>query len=313
MNQFCPNPQNDCVDPANPVTNFSSEVPDQEIFIGRSYSKDPPPLGGIWFASSCVGRIQSTVSQQDADDRAAQAAVTCLPYVTPVENPDRDPGEPPFIYVPVQTYTNDEQTCDFTCVDGSVYTYTIPAGTVTAFSLAAANAQAASLACNRNIDTRICIGELSAATVCLGDFYDETVTFTLMNPPSIVTIVSGSLPPGVTLSYDDTSFTLTGTVGATGANTFTVQVEDFDGNFMQKTFTIQVATIANTTLADGTIGVAYSETLVYNGSVNGNVHWAVTAGALPAGLSLNTLTGVISGTPTTQASYTFTVTMTDGF
>ena len=40
--------------------------------------------------------------------------------------------------------------------------------------------------------------------------------------------------------------------------------------------------------------------------------YAVTSGALPAGLTLNTSTGVISGNPTTAGVFTFTVTATNG-
>ncbi len=39
--------------------------------------------------------------------------------------------------------------------------------------------------------------------------------------------------------------------------------------------------------------------------------YAVTAGALPTGLSLNFFTGAITGTPTTGGTYPFTVTATD--
>ena len=37
----------------------------------------------------------------------------------------------------------------------------------------------------------------------------------------------------------------------------------------------------------------------------------MTAGSLPTGLSFNTVTGLISGTPTAVGTYTFTVTATD--
>jgi hypothetical protein len=40
--------------------------------------------------------------------------------------------------------------------------------------------------------------------------------------------------------------------------------------------------------------------------------WAVTAGALPAGLTLDPSTGVISGTPTGSGPYSFTITVSDG-
>lgn len=70
---------------------------------------------------------------------------------------------------------------------------------------------------------------------------------------------------------------------------------------------MSVSTVA---IPEGTVGDAFSTTLaVANGS--GSVTWAVSSGALPAGLSLNASTGVISGTPTTAAFSAFVVAATD--
>lgn len=63
-------------------------------------------------------------------------------------------------------------------------------------------------------------------------------------------------------------------------------------------------------LPGGAPGTAYSQTLAANGGT-GPYTYAVTAGSLPAGLSLNSSTGVISGTPTGTGTATFTVTATD--
>lgn len=62
-------------------------------------------------------------------------------------------------------------------------------------------------------------------------------------------------------------------------------------------------------LGGGTVGVAYSETIT---SVPGQppITYVVTSGSLPAGLSLAS-GGVISGTPTTVGTSSFTVTATD--
>lgn len=68
--------------------------------------------------------------------------------------------------------------------------------------------------------------------------------------------------------------------------------------------------VSTTTLPNGTIGVAYSQTLAATGGTSPYT-WAVTVGTLPAGLTLAGATGVISGTPTTAATSTFTVTVTD--
>ncbi len=54
-----------------------------------------------------------------------------------------------------------------------------------------------------------------------------------------------------------------------------------------------------------TVGTLYSnEFTVTNGA---HVTWAVTAGSLPPGLSLNPATGTLAGTPTRPGGYHFTV------
>jgi hypothetical protein len=53
---------------------------------------------------------------------------------------------------------------------------------------------------------------------------------------------------------------------------------------------------------------AYSQPI--NVTPAANYSFAVTAGVLPAGLSLNSTTGVISGTPTKGGQYSFTITAT---
>jgi hypothetical protein len=59
------------------------------------------------------------------------------------------------------------------------------------------------------------------------------------------------------------------------------------------------------TLPGGTVGVAYSQTMAGSGGT-APFTFAVTAGTLPAGLTL-TSAGVLSGTPTTAGASTFTI------
>jgi CSLREA domain-containing protein len=70
-----------------------------------------------------------------------------------------------------------------------------------------------------------------------------------------------------------------------------------------------VIVISPTTLPDATAGVNYSQSLAASGGI-GPYTYAVTAGSLPSGFSLSS-DGVLSGSNTTAATYTFTVTATD--
>jgi hypothetical protein len=67
---------------------------------------------------------------------------------------------------------------------------------------------------------------------------------------------------------------------------------------------------ASTPPATATVGAAYSYTFAASG--NPAPTFRVNSGALPAGLSLNTTTGVLSGTPTAAGPATFTVAATNG-
>ncbi len=73
--------------------------------------------------------------------------------------------------------------------------------------------------------------------------------------------------------------------------------------------TVKIApTITTESLPDGEVGTAYSQTLVATGDTP--ITWTVS-GTLPAGLSLDAATGIISGTPTAEEAPTFTVTATN--
>jgi hypothetical protein len=69
-------------------------------------------------------------------------------------------------------------------------------------------------------------------------------------------------------------------------------------------------TIATSTLPNGTVGTAYSQTVAASGGT-GVYAFSLGGGTLPAGLGINA-TGIISGTPTAAGTSSFTVTVSDG-
>ncbi len=68
--------------------------------------------------------------------------------------------------------------------------------------------------------------------------------------------------------------------------------------------------VTTNSLPAGAVNSAYSVTLKAAGGLSPYT-WAVTTGSLPAGLSLNSSTGTISGTPTAAGAPSFTITVTD--
>ena len=77
-------------------------------------------------------------------------------------------------------------------------------------------------------------------------------------------------------------------------------------NAASETYTMNIVT---TTLPNGTVGVAYSDTIEARGGVT-PYHFTLQGGQLPAGLTL-TNSGILSGTPTAVQVDTFTIRCTD--
>jgi len=78
------------------------------------------------------------------------------------------------------------------------------------------------------------------------------------------------------------------------------------------TLTVQLAplSIGTVSLPGGMQFLPYSSAVAATGGL-APYSWAITAGALPAGLSLNAATGAISGTPTVLGSFSFTIRASD--
>jgi prepilin-type N-terminal cleavage/methylation domain-containing protein len=144
--------------------------------------------------------------------------------------------------------------------------------------------------------------------------YSQTLAATGGVTPYTWSISSGSLPNG--LSLNSSTGAITGTPTTAGTYSFTVKVTDSASptpGTATKALSITVntaVTITTTSLPNGTHGVAYSQTLAATGGVTPYT-WSISSGSLPNGLSLNSSTGAITGTPTTAGTYSFTVKVTD--
>jgi hypothetical protein len=72
-----------------------------------------------------------------------------------------------------------------------------------------------------------------------------------------------------------------------------------------------IAVTSRATAPDGATSNAYDWTVLGAGG-SGAYTWSVTSGALPTGLSINSGTGEITGTPTVANNYTATIQVSDG-
>jgi hypothetical protein len=72
----------------------------------------------------------------------------------------------------------------------------------------------------------------------------------------------------------------------------------------------QNLTITTTGLPGGTVGTPYSSAVMGAGGMT-PYSWSIVAGSLPGGLSLNSSTGAITGTPSVAGTAPFTVMLTD--
>jgi ice-binding like protein/putative Ig domain-containing protein/exosortase sorting signal-containing protein len=148
------------------------------------------------------------------------------------------------------------------------------------------------------------VGRLNAA-------YSETIAAGGGAEPYLFSPVSGSLPNGLTLSAGGA---VTGVPTVTGTFSFAVMVTDGKDCSRVQPFVIRIdacsLALSPATLPPATIGTPYSAMVAAAGGT-APYTFAVTSGALPPGLSFDVLTSEISGAPTANGAYDFTITATD--
>jgi hypothetical protein len=150
-----------------------------------------------------------------------------------------------------------------------------------------------------------------------GVHYSQKLTATGGVKPYTWSIISGPLPPGLTLQQD--TGVISGNPTAYGTFPFTVQVSSVVAGLKQPdtstaslSISVYLQPLSITTdgqLPSDGVGGPYSLKLAAYGGLEPYT-WSIS-GTLPPGLKLHPATGVISGTPTTAGDYDFVVTVTD--
>ncbi len=161
---------------------------------------------------------------------------------------------------------------------------------------------------------------LSPTTLTLTAPSTQNLTLTLSPPaPSTgLTVTLSSTNPAaltvpLTLSVPGNAATLAVPVTAVAAGQATITVAA--ANYSPATATLTAAgapaalTLTTRSLATGTIGQSYAQSLTATGGTK-PYSWTV-AGALPAGLTLDSVAGLLSGVPQTTASVLLQLRVTD--
>ena len=143
----------------------------------------------------------------------------------------------------------------------------------------------------------------------------DTFTVTTTGFPAPTLSQTGTLPTGVT--FTPATRVLAGTATQTGAFPLVFTAANGVGTDAVQNFTLNVVcpaiAVTPTSLADGLYLVAYGAVdFNQTGSTGSGFTWGATG--LPAGLTIDATTGVVSGTPTnTSLSGVVVVTVTDNF
>ena len=150
----------------------------------------------------------------------------------------------------------------------------------------------------------------------VGQAYSQTMAATGGTPPYTWSLDSGSLPAG--LALNSTTGALTGSPTSSGSSLFVAKVTDNAAQSDTQELSIAVApapvpppAITTASLPGGTVGVFYNQTLAASGGTT-PYSWSLASGSLPAGLSLNSSTGAITGIPAGPGTTTtFTARVTE--
>ena len=208
---------------------------------------------------------------------------------------------------------------DTTLTDGSIRVHGTPTAEddTVSWTLQAANAGGSD---TQDITTPVTRNDIDITTtdldtMTIGSAYSDTISASGGHTGNYTwSFAAGTLPPGLALNQVGQDYVLSGTPTTAGSYTFTVQVDDDESRFDTQEYNENSRTaivISTSSLAGGNKGVAYSAFAQATGGHEGFYTWSISAGSLPAGLTIDGSTGEISGTPTSTGTHTFTVRVED--
>jgi hypothetical protein len=128
--------------------------------------------------------------------------------------------------------------------------------------------------------------------------------------PYIVSLIKGALPAGLSLGNDGV---ISGAISpAAKSAKITVRITDSFNGSVSKTFTMTILKALHITgkPKTGRVGRDYTASFKVRGGL-GPFNWSINSGALPTGLSFNTVTGALTGIPTEAGTFPLTVQVTD--
>ncbi len=160
----------------------------------------------------------------------------------------------------------------------------------------------------------IVVSPLTLPNPAVASAYSQTVSASGGTAGYTFLLTAGALPAGMTLSSGGA---VSGTPTASGPFSFTIGARDsstgtgpYTGvRTYSGTVAAPVLNLLPTSLPNGAVAAAYNQAFSTTGGTTPYTY-AITAGALPAGLSLSPA-GALAGTPTTGGTFNFTVTSTD--
>lgn len=281
------------------------------VHIATAVQRGPGSLFISWDQPATTTFLSTTGEQFPG------SSTTFLASITPATPVPGDPlatgtitfydGALPLATVPVTRFT-DRGAASFTTTTLAPGPHTISA----AYSGDGIYAGSTSEAMTLRVDTNPTIASPASASAVVGQAFSFPIRSTAV--PSAALTTTGSLDGLTFVDNRDGTATLAGRPAGAGTFPITVTADNGLGQPAVQRFTLTVAllplSISTTTLPGAFTGQAYSTTL---GSVGGTppVTWTLASGKLPAGLTLNRTTSVLSGVPTTAGTSSFTVRATD--